>query len=112
MGQTNALQTIDAEIQKRRDEIQALEVTRQVLGGTSTPTRRRASTASQGAHRGKRAPRGARKAQVLAVLSNEPAGPSAIARSVGMSPQHVTRVLIKLQDEKQAKKTAKGWATA
>jgi predicted Rossmann fold nucleotide-binding protein DprA/Smf involved in DNA uptake len=106
------LTELDAAIEQRRNELQALETAKAVLGGSPRATPRRASTAHQGAHRGTRAPRGARREQVLAVLSNEPAGPSAIARSVGMSPQHVTRVLVKLQDEKQAKKRAKGWTSA
>lgn len=102
-----ALQEISAEIQKRRDEIQTLELARSVLdGGSSTPTRRRRAAART------RAPRGARKEQVLAVLTDTPQGPSAIAQAVGMTPQHATRVLKQLGEDKAAKKRTKGWVKA
>ena len=94
---------MDAEIQKRRDELSALETARAVLGGSVRATPRRASTART------RAPRGQRKAQVLAALTNQPQGPSAIAKQTGMTPQATARNLKALAAEKQAKKTAKGW---
>ena len=102
----NALQTIDAEIAKRRQELDALEGAKVVLGGSVTRTPRRPSTART------RAPKGQRKEQVLAVLTDQPQGPSAIARAVGMTPQHAARVLKDLGDAKLAKKRAKGWVKA
>lgn len=97
------MRQLDAEIQETRNYLSALETVRARLGGSVRATPRRASTART------RAPKGKRKAQVLAALTDQPQGPSAIAKQTGMTPQATARNLKALQEEKQAKKTAKGW---
>lgn len=100
------MRQLDAEIQKRREELSALETARAVLGGNPRATPRRPSTART------RAPRGMRKEQVAAALTDQPQGPSAIAKQTGMTPQATARNLKVLRDEKRAKKTSKGWTRA
>lgn len=103
----NALTQIDAEIQKRRDELQALESARKVLDGGSKAsvkvTRRRPSGGRT------RPPAGQRKEQVLATLNDEPQGPSAIGRAVGIGPSQVSAILRDLKKEGAAKKRGDGW---
>lgn len=53
-----------------------------------------------------------RKEQVLNALTDQPQGPSAIAKTTGMTPQATARNLKVLREEKRAKKTAKGWTVA
>ena len=100
------MRQLDAEIQKRREELSALETARAVLGGSVKPTPRKASGGRT------RAPRGQRKAQVLAALTDQPQGPSAIAKQTGMTPQATARNLKQLAEEKQAKKRKDGWVLA
>lgn len=97
---------IDAEIEDTRNYLSALETVRARLGGSVRAVPRMASGGRA------RAPRGQRKAQVLAALTERPQGPSAIAKQTGMTPQATARNLKALQAEKQAKKTAKGWVAS
>lgn len=58
----------------------------------------------------KRAPRGQRKQQVLrAVRKLGPAGPSAVAKEVGIAPSQAANLLSTLGDEKAITKTKDGW---
>lgn len=62
---------------------------------------------------GGRAPRGQRRAQVLDyVKANPNSKPSEIAKAIGVNPTQVSTLLRGLKEDKQVKKTAKGYSAA
>src|SRR5205823_9441629 len=84
------------------------------LTGGSSPVRRRGrpprsgSASGNGRRRsGRRAPRGQRREQVLAVLEGKELGPSAIAREVGVNPTQISSLLRQLASEGRVTRTAR-----
>jgi hypothetical protein len=115
----NAIDRVKQDIQKRLTELEAerdqLLKALDALTGGSSPLRRRGrprgsgSASGNGRRRsGRRAPRGQRREQVLAVLEGKELGPSAIARDVGVNPTQISSILRQLASEGRVSRTAGG----
>ena len=115
----NAIDRVKQDIQKRLTELEAerdqLLKALDALTGGSSPVRRRGrpprsgSASGNGRRRsGRRAPRGQRREQVLAVLEGKELGPSAIAREVGVNPTQISSLLRQLASEGRVTRTAGG----
>ena len=115
----NAIDRVKQDIQKRLTELEAerdqLLKALDALTGGSSPVRRRGrpprsgSASGNGRRRsGRRAPRGQRREQVLAVLEGKELGPSAIAREVGVNPTQISGILRQLAAEGRVARTANG----
>ena len=108
---------IDARLRELKDEVRRLEAARTALTGRG-PGRPAGATTSGRARRRPGRPRGRRRGgtradQALALVGSQPGITiPEIAKQIKIEPNYLYRVLPKLQQSGQVKKSGTGWAPA
>jgi len=108
---TTAREVIESRIKEIEEETARLK---RALGGLvegegARRPRRRSSGSGRGARRGKIAPRGWRREELLAHLEKNPgARPAEIARAMGTTPANVHNVLRKARQDKVVRRSPGG----
>jgi Winged helix-turn-helix DNA-binding len=109
---------IDSRLRELRDEVRRLEAARSALTGRGPGRPRGSSVGASSARRRPGRPRGRRRggtraAQALKLVQSQPGITiPEIAQAIKIQPNYLYRVLPKLQQEGQIKKSGKGWAPA
>jgi len=120
----STVKDIDGRIRELKQELDRLEAARAVLvgtrrgpgrprGSTSTRTRRATGTGRRARRSGGRRGGATRANQALELVRSQPGITiPQIAKSMGIEPNYLYRVLPRLQQEGQIKRDGQGWRSA